>query len=76
MACQLRNGLLVHSLVKHGGDEIVAKGVEVEGVREIIFLEDLAQVFCESVRVDGVPFLVDEEIRAQLSAMLLRDSRW
>ena len=51
----------------------MAKGVEVEGVREIVFLKDQAQVFCKSVRVDGVPFLVDEEIRAQLSAMLLRD---
>ena len=73
MTCQLRNGLLVHPFMEHGGDEIVAKGVEVEGVREIVFLEDLAQMLCESVRVDGIPFLVDEQVRIQLPAMLLRN---
>ena len=76
MACQLRNGLLVHSLVKHGGDEIVAKGVEVEGVREIIFLEDLAQVFCESVRVDGVPFSLTKRYGLNFLPCCSAISRW
>ena len=39
MACQLRDSLLVHPFMEHGGDEIVAQGMQMERRGEAQFLE-------------------------------------
>ena len=52
MPCQLRNGLFVHSLVEHSGDEVVAQGVQMKRRGEAQFTENLSQALGKGVRVN------------------------
>ena len=62
MASQLRNGLLVHSLVEHSGDEVVPQGMQMKRRREPQFLEDLPQVLGKCVQVNRLPLGVGEQV--------------
>ena len=70
MACQLRNGLLVHSLVEHGGDEIVAQGMQMKRRGETQFLEELPQALGKSIGMHRLPLGVGEQVGADLPVVL------
>ena len=70
MACQLRNGLFVHPLVEHSGDEVVAQGVQMKRRGEAQFTENLSQALGKGVRVNRLSLGVGEQVGADLPVVL------
>ena len=70
MACQLRNGLLVHSLVEHGGDEVMAQGMQMKRRGEAQFTENLSQALGKGIGMNWLPLGVGEQVGADLPMVL------
>ena len=76
MARQLRHSLLVHPLVEHGGDEVVAQGVQMKRRGEAQFTENLSQALGKGVRVNRISLGVGEQIGTDLPMVLLAMRFW
>ena len=70
MPCQLRNCLLVHPLVEHGGDEIVPQGMQMKRRGESQFTENLSQALGKGIGMNWLPLGVGEQVGADLPVVL------
>ena len=70
MARQLRHSLLVHPFMEHGGDEVVAQGVQMKRRGEAQFTENLSQALGKGVRVNRLPLGIGEQVGAYFPVVL------